>query len=303
MSAECETEIYSGMFPALLIPMNPDYSVDTDALVDHINDLFNNGCKGAAIFGTTGEAASYSLQEKQTVLKALIDKGIPPKRLIVGVGHSSMSDTVAMVRTAMSYNVLAVLWHPPYYFKNLSEDGVVAFYKESIEKVDDPRLKVILYNFPLCTGVPMTQNIIQRLCDLFPQNILGVKDSSFDYDNTLSLIKAFPQLKIYVGKDTDTSELTRNGAAGAIVALSNIAPNLMYSLYEYGKDNTKPNRNDEINKLWALIGKHYLICSVKAIMASQKGPKWNVARPPLFVITPEQAETLVREVKEANIQK
>jgi dihydrodipicolinate synthase/N-acetylneuraminate lyase len=86
----------------------------------------------------------------------------------------------------------------------------------------------------------------------------------------------------------------RNGAVGAIVALSNVFPNLMCSLYEYGLDNTKPNRNDEINKLWDLISRHNLICSVKAIMTSQtKNPKWNVALPPLFPITQDEVRLMV----------
>ena len=66
---------FRGMFPALLIPMNADYSVDTDALVDHINDMFEQGCPGAVIFGTTGEAASFSLEAKKKVLKEIIEKG------------------------------------------------------------------------------------------------------------------------------------------------------------------------------------------------------------------------------------
>ena len=68
--------IYDGIFPALLIPMNPDYSVDIDALVEHINNMFNNGCQGAAIFGTTGECAHFSVQEKKDVLNSLIQKGM-----------------------------------------------------------------------------------------------------------------------------------------------------------------------------------------------------------------------------------
>jgi 4-hydroxy-tetrahydrodipicolinate synthase len=292
-----------GMFPALLIPMTDDFSIDVDALVDHIKDLLSQGCQGAAIFGTTGEASSFSLEDKKKCLKALIDKGIPSKKLIVGVGHSSIEETVDMVQTAQKHNVLSVLWHPPTYFKNLSEDGIVNFYKICLERVNDKNLKVILYNFPNVTGVELTDNVIQRLVDLFPLNIWGMKDSSFSYEHTLHWIQRFPKLKVYVGKDTDTSELTRNGAAGAICALSNICPKLMCSLYEYGKDSSKPNRNDEINKLWAVISKHYLICSVKGIQASQKGPKWNVARPPLHPLTPKEVEDIARDVKENGINK
>ena len=294
---------YHGMFPALLIPMNPDYSVDIDALVDHINDMFDNGCKGAVIFGTTGENASFSVETKKNVLKAIIAKGIPSKRLMVGVGHSSIEDTVEMIRAALNSDVLAVLWHPPYYFKNLSDDGVVAFYKETLERVNNPNLKVVLYNFPMFTCVPLTHEIIERIYNLFPENIIGIKDSGFDFHKTLAIIRKFPQLKVYVGKDTDTSELVRNGAVGAIVALSNIAPRLLVSLYEYGLDNTKPNRNDEINNLWILISKYNLISSVKAIMASRNGSKWNVAVPPLFSLSADQTDYLVQGLKEANIGK
>jgi 4-hydroxy-tetrahydrodipicolinate synthase len=202
-----DVDLFNGIFPALLIPMNADYSVDTDALVAHIHDVLGNGCKGVVIFGTTGEASSFSLRAKKQVLKELIEKGVPPKRLMVGVGHSSIEDTVDMIRTALHHNVLAVLWHPPYYFKNVSDDGVVAFYKEVMDRVNDANLKVLLYNFPMLTGVPLTHSIIERIYNLFPNNIVGMKDSSFDFDKTLQLIKKFPQLKIYVGKDTDTSEL------------------------------------------------------------------------------------------------
>ena len=105
-----------------------------------------------------------------------IFKGIPPKRLMVGVGHSSVDETVEMIREALKYNVLAVLWHPPYYFKNLSEDGVVAFYHQALQKVNDKDIKVVLYNFPMFTGVPMTHGIIEKIYNLYPNNIIGIKN-------------------------------------------------------------------------------------------------------------------------------
>jgi 4-hydroxy-tetrahydrodipicolinate synthase len=129
------------------------------------------------------------LDHKKQVLNALIQKGIPPQRLVVGVGHSSIEETVDMVREALRHKVLAVLWHPPFYFKNLSDDGVIAFYKECLTRINDKSLKVILYNFPANTGVPVNQNIVGKLYDMFPDNIKGVKDSSFSFDHTLGLIQ------------------------------------------------------------------------------------------------------------------
>jgi 4-hydroxy-tetrahydrodipicolinate synthase len=84
---ETTTDMYSGNFAALLMPMRPDYGIDIDTLVAHINDLMANGCQGVAIFGTTGEAPHIPVEEKKRVLRAVIEKGISPKRLIVGVGH------------------------------------------------------------------------------------------------------------------------------------------------------------------------------------------------------------------------
>ena len=81
------SSLYNGIFSALLIPYNDDYSVNVDALCEHIHDLFSQGCQGAVLFGTTGEAPSFSLDEKKRVLKAVIEKGVDPKRLMVGVGH------------------------------------------------------------------------------------------------------------------------------------------------------------------------------------------------------------------------
>lgn len=104
-----------------------------------------------------------------------------------------------MLKAAIKFKVLAVLWHPPYYYKNLADEGTILFYKECLEKVNDKSLKVILYNFPALTHVPLTHNIIGRLLELFPDNIIGIKDSSFDYYHTLSLIKTFPApFKVYI---------------------------------------------------------------------------------------------------------
>jgi 4-hydroxy-tetrahydrodipicolinate synthase len=210
-----------------------------------------------------------------------------------------------MIKESIKLNCLAVLWNPPFYFKNLNDEGIINFYSACLNHIEDKStLKVILYHFPANTCVPITHNIIDKLYAAYPENILGVKDSSFSFEHTLELIQKYPQLKIYVGKDTDTSELVRHGACGAIVALSNVVPNLMRSLYDYGKDESKPNRNEEILKLWSIIGQHYLICSVKGIKASQENAhKWLVARPPLFPLSMEQAHELVRQMKEANVNK
>jgi 4-hydroxy-tetrahydrodipicolinate synthase len=95
------------------------------------------------------------------------------------------------------------------------------FFKECLERVNaltstNKCLKVVLYNFPTLTGVELTHNIVAQLYSLFPSNIMGIKDSGCNFEHTLAYVERFPQLKIYAGKDTDTSELVRGGAAVAL---------------------------------------------------------------------------------------
>jgi 4-hydroxy-tetrahydrodipicolinate synthase len=214
-----------------------------------------------------------------------------------------------MIHAALAHDVLSVLWHPPFYYKNLPDDGIIAFYKECLERVNaltstNKCLKVVLYNFPTLTGVELTHNIVAQLYSLFPSNIMGIKDSGCNFEHTLAYVERFPQLKIYAGKDTDTSELVRRGAAGGIGSLANFIPKLMRSLYEFGKDETKANRNEEINNLVPIINKHWAICSMKALMGVLTNNKqWNVARPPFYTLSWEQGEELVRLMKEARINK
>jgi 4-hydroxy-tetrahydrodipicolinate synthase len=209
-----------------------------------------------------------------------------------------------MIKESIKLNCLAVLWNPPFYFKNLNDEGIINFYSACLNQIEDKStLKVILYHIPQNTCVPITHNIIDKLYAAYPENILGVKDSLGNFDESLELIQKYPHLKIYVGNDTDTSELVRHGACGAITAMSNLVPNLMRSLYDYGKDESKPNRNEEILKFAAIIVQYYFLSSVKAIMAAQNEPKWLIARPPLVSLTMEQGHELVKQIKEANISK
>ena len=183
------------------------------------------------------------------------------------------------------------------------------FFKECLERVNaltstNKCLKVVLYNFPTLTGVELTHNIVAQLYSLFPSNIMGIKDSGCNFEHTLAYVEQFPQLKIYAGKDTDTSELVRRGAAGGIGSLANFIPELMRSLCEFGKDETRVDRNEEINNLVPNINKHWAICSMKSIMGVLTNNKqWNVARPPFYTLSWEQGEELVRLMKEARINK
>ena len=301
-----DEDIFSGIFPALLMPLNSDYSCNVDALVEHINDMLDNGCKGVVLFGTTGEAASFSVGERINVLKSVIEKGVPGEKILVGTGFSTIEDTVAMTKASIEHKCSAVLMHPPYYFKNVPDEGVIAYFKEVIERVGDLSLKIFLYHFPYFTGVPLTYNVIDTLHRMFPHNVIGIKDSEGVVDKTLKLMERFPDLKMHVGIDMYTAELVKAGAVGAITACANLCPRLMVSLYEHGKDETKPCRKEEIVKLCNLMlynKKHHFISALKAVIQAQKGSIWALPKPPLYPLSDADIEELVSEYNSANISK
>jgi 4-hydroxy-tetrahydrodipicolinate synthase len=137
----------NGVFAAALTPLRDDLSVDHEAFAEHCRWLLANGCNGVAPMGTTGEANSFSVAERIEALDRLIDADIPPSRLLVGTGCCAIPDTVALTRHAVALGTGGVLALPPFYYKNVSDDGLYAAFDQVIQRVGDRRLKLYLYHF------------------------------------------------------------------------------------------------------------------------------------------------------------
>lgn len=191
--------------------------------------------------------------------------------------------------------------HPPYYFKNVSDEGVISLYREVIERVNNENFRIILYHIPQCTGVSISFNIIKELKRTHPATIIGIKDSAGNLEFTKSLIYTFPELKIFIGNDKQIAEAVRLGAAGSVSGVANVCPRLICSLYEHGRDSNKINKQNEMNVIDKLINSHNFISSLKAILASKRGAIWSLVMPPLCALTLQDAETLVNEYNSLNV--
>ncbi len=203
-----------GIFAAALTPLNKDLSPNIEAMATHCKDLIGKGCNGVVLFGTTGEGCSFSVEERELAVRSLIDAGLDPKRIIVGIICSAISDAAKLASTAVALNCAAVLVVPPFFLKNVNELGVLAFYREFIQRVNSPNLKIILYHIPQVSGVPITSNMIKILTKEYPTHIVGLKESEGNLSFTKEILSNFPNFKVFVGNELHISEAVELGAGG-----------------------------------------------------------------------------------------
>ncbi len=215
--------IYGGVNAAVLTAMRPDLSVDLDRMAAHSKWLLANGCNGLGILGTTGEANSLGVSERIEVMEGLVARGLPPARLMPGVGTPALTDTVLLAQKAAELGCPGVLALPPFFYKNPSEDGLFAYFSEVIQRLGTGT-KIYLYHFPAQSAVPFTVALIARLLKAYPGTVKGIKDSSGDFANTKSYVDHFAKdgFEVYCGDDGALHELLNAGGAGCITAASNV---------------------------------------------------------------------------------
>ncbi len=272
---------FKGIYAASLTPLNGDLTCDYDAFADHCKDLIAQGCSGVVLFGTSGEGSSFSVAERQKGIQAIVDRGVDPKKIIVSVGCPSVEDTVQLTQTALFAKCAAVLMMPPYYFKNVSDAGIIAFYREVIQKVNNPDLKIFLYHIPQFSGVRISLDIIRTLKAEFPDTVIGMKESEGNFELVQAILKEFLHFQLLVGHETMIADAVSLGAAGAVSGIANICPQFICSLYK-GKE-----RQSEIEAFMEILGSHHFISATKSVLEQKKGASWSLLRPPLSPLNSE----------------
>lgn len=283
---------FNGVYAASATPMHPDFSCDYQELASHCQDLIARGCNGVILFGTTGEGPSFSVEERKKALQAVIPLGVDPHRCIVGIACSAIEDAVEIARCAVECHYSAVMIVPPFFFKQVDDAGVIAYYREVIRRARHPDLKVILYHIPQFSGVPITLSSIQLLREEFPEIVVALKESEGNLNLTREVLKRFPGFKVFVGNELQISEAVQAGAAGAISGLANIFPELICALYQHGRDPQMPNRNEEVSRILEAIKRYPLFPAIKSLIETKKGARWQAMRPPLYPLDEAQNATL-----------
>ena len=296
------TEPVRGVWCATLTPLTADGRLDQARLAAHVRRIFAAGVDGAALFGTTGEGQSFSVAERRAGLEALIAAGIAPARIIAGSGCAALADTIELTRHATGLGCAGALVLPPFFFKDVSADGVYASFARVIDGVADDRLRVYLYHIPQVSGVAIAPEVIARLVSAYGASIAGVKDSAGDLEHTRRLLAAFPKLRILVGHEPHIPAAVAAGGAGTICGIANLYPRLIRRLYDRAKDPGHLTDLALVERFIAALESFPLFAAFKALQAELAGdPAWNAVRPPLVALEPNRRKAWLAAVAACGI--
>jgi 4-hydroxy-tetrahydrodipicolinate synthase len=297
-----------GVLAPVVTPFKADLSPDSQRFIAHCKWLLSQNC-GLAVFGTNSEANSLSIEERATLLDELIAAGVDPSRMMPGTGCCSITETVKLTAQAVEHGCAGVLMLPPFYYKDVSEEGLYRYFSEVVQRVGDARLKIYLYHIPPVAVVGITTGLVERLLAAYPNAIAGMKDSSGDWNNTRMFLDAFVTASpartgfdVFVGSESFLLANMRNGGVGTISATANVNPAAIHTLYRQWK--TADDADQQQSKLNVVrevfsTGKFpSMIAALKqAITIYADDPAWAKVRPPLVELIPEQAKTLAAELK------
>jgi 4-hydroxy-tetrahydrodipicolinate synthase len=282
--------LFGGVNAAVLTAMNADLSIDLDRMAAHCRWLTANGCNGLAVLGTTGEANSLGISERMGVLEGLVARGIPASKMLPGTGTTAITDTVLLTKQAEAVGCRGALLLPPFYYKNPSDDGLLAYFNEVIQRVGGS-IKLYLYNFPQQSAIPFGVEFIGRLLKANPGKVKGIKDSSGNYENALSYVENFARdgFEVYAGDDTLLKPLLEKGGAGCITAASNV--NCATGALVYAGWNTEAGAaaHEVLSATRKAVISVPMIPALKALVARNTGDiRWENIRPPHLKLTAAQ---------------
>ena len=288
-----------GVLSPVVTPFGKDLSPDAERFIAHCRWLTSQSC-GLAVFGTNSEANSLSANERIALLDSLLAADVDPSRMMPGTGCCALTDTVRLTEHAVKAGCAGVLMLPPFYYKDVSEDGLYRSFAEVVERVGDARLRIYLYHIPPVAVVGITPKLVERLLKSYPAAIAGMKDSSGDWNNTRTFLDAFAKsgFDVFAGSESFLLANMRNGGAGCISATANVNPAAIDKLYREWKSSDADRQQDALNAVRKAVGQYVMIPALKQVIAYYASdPDWVTVRPPLTELTAAQAKNVIDALK------
>ncbi len=240
--------------------------------------LLDHGCDALNVLGTTGEATSFSIEQRRKLMNAYREAGLPMARLMVGTGAAAVGDAVELTRHAAELGFAAALVLPPFYYKGVADDGLMAYVEAIVAATEHRPIPVYLYHFPALSGVPWHVGLLARIVSGFGDRIAGLKDSSGDLGFSRAAAAAAPGFAVFPSNEAALFEARNGPFAGCISATVNLNADLCARAYR-GGDAVALEAAVNIRKLF---DDKPLIAGVKALLAHVHGdPAWARVMPPL----------------------
>jgi 4-hydroxy-tetrahydrodipicolinate synthase len=263
---------------AVTTPFTAEGTVDVERLAAFGKRQLAAGINGLAIFGTCGEGPCIPAHERIRATERLIERGLPADRMILGIGSAAPAEMVWMARQAGELGLAATLATPPFYFREVTDEGLHRGYADLAERAGEGAPPLMLYHIPGVTGMPLAVELIDRLATAFPGRIAGVKDSGADMAYTKPLLARLAgRMTIVVGAEVHVQAAMTLGAKGTICGLGNVAPALIARLVA-----GDAAAASELKLLVQRFDGVSFIPAVKAILADEMSDDaWRRVLPPL----------------------
>ena len=279
----------SGIFAASMSVLNNDLSLNVEKTIIHAEKLIDQGCHGTVIFGSTGQSQLIPISEKIDLLNNLSKSKYQDKH-IVGTGLNSLGETINFMKIAISLNLNKFLIMPPAYY-SYGDTEVLDFYSRIIDSVPD--CKIILYNFEKLSGYKFSLKCVETLVNKFPEQIIGVKDSSYNLYENLKL----KNFSILPGSETKLLKGLELGCSGIITATCNVTAELSRQVYDDFFAGKKQLHNDKLCDVRSTFDKYNLISGLHTFCAQNDNIYKNIL-PPLSLLNKNDEDELMNRLKD-----
>ena len=281
----------NGIYAASMSVLNEDLTLNALKTLAHAEKLIDQGCHGVALFGSTGQAQLIPISEKINLFNQLSTSKYKEK-FIIGTGLNSLGETINLMKIAKSLNFQKFLIMPPAFYKYKDSD-VINFYSKIIDAI--PESEIVLYNFEKLCGYKFSIECVEQLVKLFPKQIIGVKDSSYNLFENLKL----ENFSILPGSATKLLNGLKLGCSGIITATCNVTSGLARKVYDDFLDEKKQTANDKLCDIRSIFEKYNLISGLHTYY-SKNDPFYKNVLPPLSILNSKDEKELIDNLKKFN---
>ena len=283
--------LIKGIYAATMSILNKDLTLNVKKTIEHAEMVIDQGCHGVAILGSTGQAQLIPVAEKIDLLNHLA-KNKYKEKFIIGTGFNSLGETINLMNVANTLNFKRFLIMPPAYYK-YGDDEVINFYSRIVEAI--PASKIVLYNFEKLCGYKFSVECVEKLVKRFPDQIIGVKDSSYNLFENLKL----DNFSVLPGTESKLFKGLELGCSGIITATCNATAELARKVYDDFQAGKKQTVNQKLCDVRGVFEKYNLISGLHTYY-SKKNSFYENVLPPLSTLNSQDEKELIKDLEKLN---
>ena len=261
--------IKKGIYAASLSVLNENRTLNINETILHAESAIRSGLHGVFFIGSTGQSQLISINEKKEFIAKIANHKLR-KQFFLGTGCNSLNDNINLIKYAMEYDFKDFLIMPPAYYKGNTDEGVFEFYKKIIAAT--PKAKIILYNFEKLSGYRFSAEAVTKLARVFPENIIGCKDSSYNLFETLKL----PNFLMFPGSEAKLLKGLELGCSGCISAVTNVTHSLARKVFDDFENKKNQSKNEQLIKVRETFDQYNLISALHSFLSDRNNKFSNI---------------------------